>query len=87
MDIPKHRTDIWEKFHPDNFPVWSYRKGDGDQYVFTCKLQTSISDCQFLEGITKEEDFLSLGKADSNLDFLVARYAKHLSAHTTASTD
>ncbi|KAJ9611974.1 hypothetical protein H2200_003569 [Cladophialophora chaetospira] len=32
MDIPKHRTDIWKKFHPDNFPVWSYRKGDGDQY-------------------------------------------------------
>ncbi|KAE9581499.1 L-pipecolate oxidase [Colletotrichum fructicola] len=32
IDIPKDRMDLREKFHPDNYPVWSYRKGDGDQY-------------------------------------------------------
>ncbi|KAI5461693.1 FAD dependent oxidoreductase [Mariannaea sp. PMI_226] len=32
IDIPKERQDLWEKFHPDNYPVWSYRKGDGDDY-------------------------------------------------------
>ncbi|KAJ0352115.1 hypothetical protein COL154_012655 [Colletotrichum chrysophilum] len=32
IDIPKERTDLREKFHPDNYPVWSYRKGDGDEY-------------------------------------------------------
>ncbi len=33
IDVPKDRRDLWEKFHPDNFPVWSYRRGDGDEYV------------------------------------------------------
>ncbi|ETS84237.1 hypothetical protein PFICI_02262 [Pestalotiopsis fici W106-1] len=32
MDIPKHRTDLYEKFHPDNFPSWSFRKGQGEDY-------------------------------------------------------
>ncbi|KAH8696216.1 FAD dependent oxidoreductase [Talaromyces proteolyticus] len=32
IDIPKERQDLWKKFHPDNYPVWSYRKGDGDNY-------------------------------------------------------
>ena len=30
IDIPKERQDLWRKFHPDNYPVWSYRYGDGD---------------------------------------------------------
>ncbi|KAF4461055.1 sarcosine oxidase [Fusarium albosuccineum] len=32
IDIPKHRQDLWERFHPDNYPVWSYRRGEGDSY-------------------------------------------------------
>ncbi|KAM0324311.1 hypothetical protein ACHAQA_008088 [Verticillium albo-atrum] len=32
MDIPKHRTDLWERFHPDNYPVWSFRSGEGNDY-------------------------------------------------------
>ncbi|KAG2413370.1 hypothetical protein HFD88_002559 [Aspergillus terreus] len=32
IDIPKHRQDLWKRFHPDNYPVWSYRRGDGDNY-------------------------------------------------------
>ncbi|KIX07702.1 uncharacterized protein Z518_02356 [Rhinocladiella mackenziei CBS 650.93] len=32
MDIPKARKDIWEKFSPQNFPVWSYRRGEGEYY-------------------------------------------------------
>jgi sarcosine oxidase / L-pipecolate oxidase len=32
IDIPKERQDLWEKFHPDNYPVWHYRRGDGDSY-------------------------------------------------------
>lgn len=31
IDIPKHRQDLWTKFHPDNYPVWSYRRGHGDR--------------------------------------------------------
>lgn len=31
IDVPKDRPDLWEKFHPDNFPVWSYRRGEGDE--------------------------------------------------------
>lgn len=33
IDIPKDRTDLWEKFHSDNYPVWSFRSGEGDKYV------------------------------------------------------
>jgi sarcosine oxidase/L-pipecolate oxidase len=29
IDIPKERRDLWERFHPDNYPVWSYRRGEG----------------------------------------------------------
>ncbi|KAK5050880.1 hypothetical protein LTR84_003439 [Exophiala bonariae] len=32
IDVPKQRKDLWDKFHPDNFPVWSYRRGEGDDY-------------------------------------------------------
>lgn len=32
IDLPKDRPDLWTKFHPDNFPAWSYRKGFGDSY-------------------------------------------------------
>ncbi|RJE25190.1 FAD dependent oxidoreductase [Aspergillus sclerotialis] len=32
IDIPRHRQDLWKKFHPDNYPVWSYRRGEGDDY-------------------------------------------------------
>ncbi|KAJ5155578.1 hypothetical protein N7492_008381 [Penicillium capsulatum] len=32
IDIPKERKDLWEKFHPSNYPVWSYRRGEGDDY-------------------------------------------------------
>lgn len=32
IDVPKDRKDIWKKFHPDNFPVWSYRRGEGASY-------------------------------------------------------
>ncbi|KAM6509895.1 hypothetical protein FALCPG4_017530 [Fusarium falciforme] len=32
IDIPKHRQDLWKKFHPDNYPVWSYRRGEGEDY-------------------------------------------------------
>lgn len=31
IDIPQDRKDLWEKFHPDNYPVWSYRRGEGDE--------------------------------------------------------
>lgn len=31
MDVPENREDLKEKFHPDNFPVWSYRRGYGDE--------------------------------------------------------
>ncbi|KPM45240.1 hypothetical protein AK830_g1280 [Neonectria ditissima] len=30
VDLPKHRQDLWKRFHPDNYPVWSYRSGEGD---------------------------------------------------------
>jgi hypothetical protein len=33
IDIPKHRQDLWKRFHPDNYPVWSYQRGEGDEYV------------------------------------------------------
>ncbi|KFX99697.1 hypothetical protein V490_01708 [Pseudogymnoascus sp. VKM F-3557] len=32
IDIPKDRQDLWDRFHPDNYPVWSYRRGEGDEY-------------------------------------------------------
>lgn len=32
IDIPEDRTDLREKFHPDNYPVWHYRRGDGESY-------------------------------------------------------
>ncbi|KAH6989671.1 FAD dependent oxidoreductase [Ilyonectria sp. MPI-CAGE-AT-0026] len=32
IDVPKHRQDLWTRFHPDNYPIWSYRRGDGDNY-------------------------------------------------------
>ncbi|KAH6974176.1 FAD dependent oxidoreductase [Ilyonectria sp. MPI-CAGE-AT-0026] len=28
IDIPKHRQDLWKRFHADNYPVWSYGAGD-----------------------------------------------------------
>lgn len=31
IDIPRNRQDLWKRFHPDNYPVWSYRKGEGDK--------------------------------------------------------
>jgi sarcosine oxidase/L-pipecolate oxidase len=31
IDIPKDRQDLWERFHPSNYPVWSYRRGEGDK--------------------------------------------------------
>lgn len=30
IDIPPHRQDLRAKFHPDNYPVWSYRAGEGE---------------------------------------------------------
>ncbi|KAL6364493.1 hypothetical protein LRP88_01894 [Fusarium phalaenopsidis] len=27
IDIPKHRQDLWKKFHPDNYPVCYYQGG------------------------------------------------------------
>lgn len=35
IDIPKHRQDLWKKFHPDNYPVWSYRRGEGEESVYS----------------------------------------------------
>ncbi|KAF9877051.1 hypothetical protein CkaCkLH20_05317 [Colletotrichum karsti] len=32
IDIPKGRKDLWERFHPDNYPVWSFRYGEGENY-------------------------------------------------------
>jgi sarcosine oxidase / L-pipecolate oxidase len=32
IDIPEDRQDLREKFHPDNYPVWHYRRGSGDTY-------------------------------------------------------
>ncbi|KAJ5214943.1 hypothetical protein N7468_010622 [Penicillium chermesinum] len=32
IDIPPHRQDLRDKFHPDNYPVWSYRRGGGENY-------------------------------------------------------
>ncbi|TPX13733.1 uncharacterized protein E0L32_005936 [Thyridium curvatum] len=32
VDIPEYRQDLWERFHPDNYPVWSYRRGEGENY-------------------------------------------------------
>lgn len=32
IDIPKERQDLWEKFSPENYPVWHYRRGDGENY-------------------------------------------------------
>ncbi|KAI8649199.1 DAO domain-containing protein [Fusarium keratoplasticum] len=31
IDIPPHRQDLRAKFHPDNYPVWSYRAGEGEE--------------------------------------------------------
>ncbi|KAM5341440.1 hypothetical protein ACJ41O_014471 [Fusarium nematophilum] len=31
VDIPKYRQDLRRRFHPDNYPVWSYRAGEGDE--------------------------------------------------------
>lgn len=42
IDIPKERQDLWERFHPDNYPVWSYRKGDGDKQVISCHPQSLL---------------------------------------------
>ncbi|KAL4916508.1 FAD dependent oxidoreductase [Aspergillus aurantiobrunneus] len=30
VDVPAHRTDIREKFHPKNMPVWRFLQGEGD---------------------------------------------------------
>lgn len=43
IDIPRNRQDLWKRFHPDNYPVWSYRKGDGDKYGYSDTL-TSCPD-------------------------------------------
>ncbi|KPM38583.1 hypothetical protein AK830_g8002 [Neonectria ditissima] len=32
IDIPEHRQDLRKRFHPDNYPVWSYRRGQGADY-------------------------------------------------------
>jgi len=32
IDIPEDREDLRERFHPDNYPVWSYRRGESDDY-------------------------------------------------------
>ena len=32
IDIPENRKDLWEKFDSRNFPTWSYRRGEGDDY-------------------------------------------------------
>ncbi|KAM0415764.1 hypothetical protein ACHAPT_013269 [Fusarium lateritium] len=31
IDIPPHRQDLRAKFHPNNYPVWSYRAGEGEE--------------------------------------------------------
>lgn len=36
IDIPKERKDLWDRFHPDNYPVWSFRSGEGSKYEHTC---------------------------------------------------
>lgn len=33
IDIPEDREDLRERFHPDNYPVWSYRRGESDEYA------------------------------------------------------
>lgn len=31
IDIPPHRQDLRAKFHPENYPVWSYRAEEGEE--------------------------------------------------------
>ncbi len=33
IDIPEHRKDIREKFHPKNMPIWRFLRGEGDGYA------------------------------------------------------
>ncbi|OJJ07021.1 hypothetical protein ASPVEDRAFT_154944 [Aspergillus versicolor CBS 583.65] len=30
IDIPEHRKDLREKFHPKNMPIWRFLRGEGD---------------------------------------------------------
>ncbi|KAL3476717.1 FAD dependent oxidoreductase [Aspergillus californicus] len=30
VDVPEHRKDIREKFHPSNMPIWRFIQGEGD---------------------------------------------------------
>lgn len=33
IDVPEHRQDLRQKFHPDNMPIWRFLQGEGDKYV------------------------------------------------------
>lgn len=31
IDVPEHRQDLRQKFHPDNMPIWRFLQGEGDK--------------------------------------------------------
>ncbi|ORY56985.1 FAD dependent oxidoreductase [Pseudomassariella vexata] len=32
IDIPKHRQDLWKRFHSDNYPAWCYWTREGEDF-------------------------------------------------------
>ncbi|KAL2114195.1 hypothetical protein VUR80DRAFT_122 [Thermomyces stellatus] len=32
IDVPEHRQDLRQKFHPDNMPIWRFLQGEGDNF-------------------------------------------------------
>ncbi|KND95189.1 L-pipecolate oxidase [Tolypocladium ophioglossoides CBS 100239] len=63
IDIPKERQDLWNKFHPDNYPVWSYRKGDGDDRISTPRTKYSKDpiDTVPLYGLSRMKEVIAQG--------------------------
>lgn len=43
VDIPEERQDLLQKFHPDNWPVWSVRNGSGEEYATSLQMRVSLS--------------------------------------------
>jgi hypothetical protein len=67
IDIPKHRQDLWKKFHPDNYPVWSYRRGEGEESVYSLFTQDVV--LTLLLATTRVADSPSPKKGDSSSAF------------------
>ncbi|KAL2673904.1 hypothetical protein Neosp_012348 [[Neocosmospora] mangrovei] len=67
IDIPKHRQDLWKKFHPDNYPVWSYRRGEGEESVYSIFTRDVV--LTLMLATTRVVDSRSPKKGDSSSAF------------------